>query len=627
MIRTTRLFFVALLCSLLIFVVNAAGDEPKSPVSKTDADRNGQKIPTKIAGTYKGGELVELRVRDRIAYLVKPTGVVDAQKRWVWEFPFWLGINDGFGNLAHRYYVEKALAAGFHVAGVDVGPSFGSSAAAEVCQEFHEQLVSKYGLNKRARLLAHSHGGLIAYGWAFRHPACVDRIAGMCPATDFRSYPTLANVVSLPAKALGYGLSLEELDRRAAEFNPIDNLAPLAKAGAKILHVHGDEDKVIPTNANSTELARRYRDLGGVAEVVVLKGLPAAKRGHDGPELYESAPLLKFLLADEPTSIPSATTAQIQQTVERSIGYLQAESAAWLKTRGCAACHHLPMPLWALSEADRQGYAIDKKYLADTFESLLGSKEKLMSSRIFPNPADPPDPRPQGRGLNMGLPFLAVAARSLPSLKEGQKQSLKLIAEEIVKKQQPDGSWEFFATLRRPPINENKTTDAAWIIMALEGEMGPDAPESQRVALKKAIAWLDAAKLSGIHQDKALKVLLASRAGKPRDKMQTTIDELLALQRADGGWSQTVPELKSDAFATGQTLYVLSLVGYTAERPEIKRAIDFLVATQKPDGSWPMISRSTPDGSPGSSKLLTPITCAASSWATLGLARLSPKRR
>ena len=109
--------------------------------------------------------------------------------------------------------------------------------------------------------------------------------------------------------------------------------------------------------------------------------------------------------------------------------------------------------------------------------------------------------------------------------------------------------------------------------------------------------------------------------------MQSTIDELLALQRADGGWSQTVPELKSDAFATGQTLYVLSLAGYTAERPEIKRGIDFLVATQKPDGSWPMISRSTPDGSPGSSKLLTPITCAASSWATLGLARLVPKEK
>jgi hypothetical protein len=330
--------------------------------------------------------------------------------------------------------------------------------------------------------------------------------------------------------------------------------------------------------------------------------------------------------ADTPAAIPAATTEQIHQTVDRAIGYLQAESAAWLKTRKCVACHHAPMPLWALGEAQTRGYVIDRKYLADTTESLLGSEDKLMASKVFPNPTDPPDTRPQGRGLNMGLPFLAVAARSLPSLEEGQKQSLKLIVDEILKKQQPDGSWEYFATLRRPPINESQTTDAAWIILALAGETGSDAPESQREALKKAITWLEAAKPSDLHQDKIMKVLLASRAGKPRETTQTTIDELLALQRADGGWSQTVPELKSDAFATGQTLYVLSLTGYTAERPDIKRGIDFLVATQSPDGSWPMISRSTPDGSIGSSKLLTPITCAASSWATLGLTRLAPKK-
>ena len=245
--------------------------------------------------------MVKLRVRDRIAYLIKPTGKVDPQKRWVWDFPFWLAINDGFGNVAHRYYVEKLLAAGFHVAGVDVGPSCGSPAAADVCQGFYEQLVSEHGLHRRARALAHSHGGLIAYGWAFRHPECVDRIAGMCPATDFRTYPTLPNVVAGPTKGLDYGLTLGELDRRAGEFNPIDNLAPLARADVKILHLHGDEDALVPTGANSKELARRYRGLGGEAEIVLLKGLGAERansRGHDGPELYESAALLEFLLAD-----------------------------------------------------------------------------------------------------------------------------------------------------------------------------------------------------------------------------------------------------------------------------------------------------------------------------------------
>jgi hypothetical protein len=329
--------------------------------------------------------------------------------------------------------------------------------------------------------------------------------------------------------------------------------------------------------------------------------------------------------AGEPAPTPQATTAQVHQAVDRSIKYLQAESAAWLSTRRCAACHHAPLPLWALAEAERQGYAIDKKFLADTFESLLGSRDKLLASRIFPDPAAPPDPRPQGRGLNMGLPFLAVAAQSLPALNEGQQQSLKWIAEEIVQKQQPDGSWEFFATLRRPPINESQTTDAAWIILALQGQAGPDAPKAQREALAKATAWLDGARPSDLHQDRVMKVILGVRLGRPRKALQATIDELVGLQRADGGWSQTVPEPRSDAFATGQTLYVLSLAGLTAERTEMKRGIAFLVATQKPDGSWPMTSRATPNGEPGGAKLLTPITCAASSWATLGLARLAPK--
>lgn len=325
-----------------------------------------------------------------------------------------------------------------------------------------------------------------------------------------------------------------------------------------------------------------------------------------------------------PAVIPPATTEQTHSAVNRAIGYIQAESGSWLSTRKCAACHHAPLPLWALSEASQRGYTIDNKFFDETIESLLGNKEKLMASRIFPNPAEPPDPRPQGRGLNMGLPMLAIAARSLPALSEGQKQSLALITEEIIKKQQPDGSWEFFATLRRPPINESQSTDAAWIVMALAGETGADAPESRRAALTKAIAWLESSKPADLHQDKALKVLMGARCGKSREPLQPTIDELLALQRADGGWSQSVPEPRSDAFATGQTLYALSLVGYTANDAAIKHGIDFLVATQTPDGSWPMISRSTPDGSPGSSKLLTPITCAASSWATLGLARLVP---
>ena len=72
------------------------------------------------------------------------------------------------------------------------------------------------------------------------------------------------------------------------------------------------------------------------------------------------------------------------------------------------------MVLWSLSEADRQGYAIDKKFVADTAEATLGSPQKMIASKLFDDPAAPPDPRPIGKGVKIGTAFMAVAARSLP---------------------------------------------------------------------------------------------------------------------------------------------------------------------------------------------------------------------
>ncbi|MFO1093872.1 MAG: hypothetical protein U0992_11260 [Planctomycetaceae bacterium] len=61
--------------------------------------------------------------------------------------------------------------------------------------------------------------------WAFRHPDCrVDKLGNIYPATDFRSWPKLPQVITYPEPGLGYNLTLDELTR-IAEFNPIDNLA------------------------------------------------------------------------------------------------------------------------------------------------------------------------------------------------------------------------------------------------------------------------------------------------------------------------------------------------------------------------------------------------------------------
>lgn len=48
---------------------------------------------------------------------------------------------------------------------------------------------------------------------------------------------------------------------RLSEHNPVGRLKPLADAGVPILHLHGDNDKVVSLEKNSGELAQRYQVL------------------------------------------------------------------------------------------------------------------------------------------------------------------------------------------------------------------------------------------------------------------------------------------------------------------------------------------------------------------------------
>ncbi|MFT3882147.1 MAG: hypothetical protein QM703_21150 [Gemmatales bacterium] len=145
--------------------------------------------------------------------------------------------------------------------------------------------------------------------------------------------------------------------------------------------------------------------------------------------------------ADEPAPLAPASRLRAVQAVDRGISYIQTESASWQKTRKCAACHHVPMPLWAMNEAEKQGYTIDKKFVNDSFDSVMGSVENLIATKVIFGPKDPPDPRLEGKGLNIGAAFLCVTAQSMPTLTKGQKESVNSLLEDIIKRQQPNGSW------------------------------------------------------------------------------------------------------------------------------------------------------------------------------------------
>jgi pimeloyl-ACP methyl ester carboxylesterase len=202
---------------------------------------------------------------------------------WVWYAPTLPGLPEP----SERWMFERFLAAGMAVAGVDVGESYGSPKGRAGFTALYAELTGKRGLAKKACLLARSRGGLMLYAWAAENPQSVACIAGIYPVCNLKSYPGLA-------KACGaYGLPEAELAAQLEKYNPIDRLAPLARAKVPVFHIHGDVDTLVPFEANTGELARRYRRLGGNITVIVPPG-----QGHNMWEgFFQCQELVDFVIA------------------------------------------------------------------------------------------------------------------------------------------------------------------------------------------------------------------------------------------------------------------------------------------------------------------------------------------
>lgn len=77
--------------------------------------------------------------------------------------------------------------------------------------------------------------------------------------------------------------------------NPVDQLAPLAKAGIPVISVCGDSDKVVPYSENMEVVRNRYARLGGLVEVILKPGCDHHPHSLDDPQ-----PVVDFILRYQP---------------------------------------------------------------------------------------------------------------------------------------------------------------------------------------------------------------------------------------------------------------------------------------------------------------------------------------
>lgn len=340
---------------------------------------------------------------------------------------------------------------------------------------------------------------------------------------------------------------------------------------------------------------------------------------EDAKKPTDSKPADKPAAATVPT-IEKPKPAKPQtppQAVARALKFLVSDVEKWRKDRGCATCHHGAMSVWALGEAKRHGYSVDAEKLA---EITAWTKNRLLA-----NLTKPRDSRPGWNLVSMPSIYFGVMSQDLPVLSRGEVHQL---AGHLVRHQEADGAWIMPPPANgAPPTWESQETVALWALLAWEPTTpaDPEQAAAERKAREKALAWLAQVKPSETTQALALRLVWDQRNGKMADQLKKPIDQLLGRQKSDGGWSQT-PDLPSDAYATGQTLWALSVAGVEAARPEIRRAVEFLATTQRDDGSWPMKSRNHPGVESKRDPLRNPmpITYFGATWATIGLVRFTP---
>ncbi|MDB5346234.1 MAG: Alpha/beta hydrolase [Schlesneria sp.] len=252
------------LFSALALMGNIVSAEEASPFPGTKSD-------------YHGFVRYDFEVDGQHCMVVTPF-VAAKGKPWIWRAEFF----------DHRPEIDLALVKrGFHLAYMNVGNTFGCPSAMKHFDEFYKLLTEKYGFSKKPVLEGLSRGGLYVYNWGAAHPDQVGVILADNPVLDFKSWP--GGKGKGPGSAgdwkkliQDYGFK-DEAEALAYDKNPVDNLAPLAKAKVPLLHICGDADEVVPYAENTVILKERYEKLGGKIHVIVKPGLKHHPHGLDDP--------------------------------------------------------------------------------------------------------------------------------------------------------------------------------------------------------------------------------------------------------------------------------------------------------------------------------------------------------
>ena len=425
---------------------------------------------------------------------------------------------------------------------------------------------------------------------------CMGCVEALLPKMD-RDAITATMVVASPpfGPSLATGLLLDrgDMEARDAEGRTLLMLAAASDAVpvdvAKALIAKGaDVNARNASGETALSLAKRH---GRTPMVDLLMASGAA----------DAAPSIGAPLRPAPAGSP-------REAVARTLPLVQQNDVTFLKKAGCVSCHNNTLTAVTVAAARGAGIAVDESTAQrqkQTIATYIDTwRERALQGVAIPGDAD-----------TVSYILFGLAAEKHPA--DAATDAMAFI---LKRQQTADGHWRILAS--RPPIESSDIEVTALSMRALQG-YAPAADRPAYVqATARAAAWLRAAAPHST-EEHAMRLLGLAWSGSDKTTIESAGRALVAMQRADGGWSQ-IPTLESDAYATGQALVALAESGaMPVSSPAYKRGVDFLVKTQYADGSWLVRSRAVPlqphfeSGFPHGRDQF--ISAAATNWAAQAL--------
>jgi ankyrin repeat protein len=346
----------------------------------------------------------------------------------------------------------------------------------------------------------------------------------------------------------------------------------------------------------------------------------------DIAKLRGNTPIVDFLIkAGAKGTSPSMPALKprrensIQSAVQGAIPLIQKGDAEFGPKAACASCHNNSIAAMAVGMARKNGFRVDEKLSQQTVKANLFGLEKLREN------------------LHQGF-FLPVADFFAPFIAsymlvgldaENHKPDLNTdaVAMYLKARQSTDGSWPFPAGDSRPPLCSVSIGQTALSMRALQLYAPKVHKTANDQSVQMAASWIAKAKPYN-NDDRGWRLIGLAWAGKDKDAMQKAMRELLAKQRADGGWAD-IDTMESNPYATGKALVALQTAGLAVSDAAYERGVQYLLKTQQEDGSWYVKTRALAfqpyfeSGFPHGYDQW--MSAAGTGWATMALSLASPR--